>query len=113
MEPSVIAQSQHPRCEDRWVFVSLELAWSIGNPGLHSESMSWKRMEATTSLQSLQSKALPRLLPTTYAYTLENVHEMNNSTETTNRQNHGKVTVANTVLCVYALLNLELNYLYL
>lgn len=56
-------------------------------------------MKATTSLQSSQSKALPRLLPTIYAYTLENVHEMNNSTETTNRQNHGEITVANTVLC--------------
>lgn len=56
-------------------------------------------MGTTTSLQSLQSKALPRLLPTIYAYTFKNVHEMNNSIETTNCQNHGEITVANIVLC--------------
>lgn len=62
-----------------------------------------KRMGTTTSLQSLQSKALPRLLPTIYAYTFKNVHEMNNFIETTNCQNHGEITVANIVLCAVCL----------
>lgn len=86
---------QHSRCENRWVSVSLELAWSTWGftVSLCLEKV-WK-----PQLQSSQSKALPRLLPTIYVYTLENVHEMNNSIETTNRQNQGEITVANIVLC--------------
>lgn len=96
-EPSVVAQPQHSRCEDRRVFVSLELAWSTGDAGLHSESVSWKRNGNHNITSEFTIKSSSETVANNLCLHIGNVHAMKSSTETTNRQNHGEITVANIV----------------